>query len=135
MLKKLILVFFVLINVNSYSQSVYEPIKGSAERKEILDIFRLDCENKCQFKVHHFLISGNWACANVTPLMGGEEDGEPRWGLFNRVSGKWREVDWSNGEELENDFELIDTPMQNSRVAKLIVKKYPGCPMAIFPKH
>jgi hypothetical protein len=135
MLNKLILGLFILININAYSQSAYEPIKGSSERKEILDIFRKDCENKCQFKVHHFLISGDWAFANVTPLMGSVEDGEPRWDMFNRVGGIWRQVDWSQGVEIRDDFELIDVPIQNSRIAKIIVKKYPSCPMAIFPKR
>jgi len=132
---KLTLGLFILININAYSQTVYEPIKGPSERKEILDIFRKDCENKCQFKVNHFLISGNWAFANVTPLMDSVEDGEPRWNMFNRVSGKWSQVDWAKGVEIRDDFELIDVSIQNSRIEKIIVKKHPGCSMAIFPKR
>jgi hypothetical protein len=40
----------------------------------------------------------------------------------------------NDGIDLNDDFELIDLPEQNGRVAKLIVKKYPSCPMDIFGK-
>ena len=54
------------------------------------------------------------------------------WGLFNKNAGKWKEVDWSLGIDLQDDFELIDLPSQYGRIAKLIVKKYPECSMDIF---
>ena len=81
-------------------------------------------KNKILFKVEHFLISGNWACAYVTPLKNNVEYGEPRWGLFNKSGGKWKSVDWSTGIQFQDDFELIDLPTQNKIIAKLIVKKY-----------
>jgi hypothetical protein len=134
MIKKLFLFVCIFFSATAFSQTPYEPVKGSTERKEVLDIFRKDCEGKCQFKVHHFLINNGWACANVSPLLNGEEDGEPRWGLFRKTNGSWKQVNWSNGVDIKNDFELIDIPIQNSRIAKIIIKKYPGCPMNIFPR-
>lgn len=132
-----ILSIFLLIFISNYvtAQIAYEPAKGTSERKAILDIFRTDCSNSCQFKVHHFLICENWACASVTPLMNGEEYADSRWGLFHKTGSSWKQINWTERVEVNDDFELIDIPIQNSRIAKLIVKKYPGCPMKIFPKH
>ena len=76
---KAFLIFFIsCLTIHSYAQNVYTPEKGSTERKEILDIFREDFgaeKNKILFKVEHFLISGNWACAYVTPLKNNVEYG------------------------------------------------------------
>lgn len=141
MMRNLIIGFLVLINNSAYSQSAYTPIKGSPERKEILDCLRPGTDNTVIFKVEHFLINNDWACVMAVPRYYHEEgsskydEGEYMWGLFKKSSGKWKMIDWSQGVEIRDDFELIDVPIQNSRVAKLIVKKYPGCPMAIFPKH
>ena len=62
------------------------------------------------------------------------EYAEPRWDLFNKINGKWKAVDWSKGIEIQDDFELIDLPIQNGRIAKLIIKKFPTCSMSIFGK-
>jgi hypothetical protein len=137
LIKSIVSISLLLFSLNSYSQKTYTPQKGSEERKEILDIFRLDFgpeKKEILFKVEHFLINGTWACALVTPLKNNVEYGEPRWGLFNKIGGVWRAVDWSNDIEFEDDFELIDLPKQNERIAKLIVQKYPSCPMNIFGK-
>jgi hypothetical protein len=136
-MRNLLLYFLYFLSIISYSQNTYTPDKGSKERKEILDIFREDFgEEKKQilFKVEHFKINGEWACAMVTPLKNNVEYAEPRWGLFNKINGKWEKVDWSKRIEIRDDFELIDLPTQNGRIAKLIVKKYPTCPMSIFGK-
>lgn len=131
-----VFLFYIVcfITTLTFAQSTYTPSKGSKERQEILDIFRKDCDQQCLFKVEHFKINGNWACALVTPLKNNVEYAEPRWGLFNKVGGKWNEVEWSVGIEFQDDFELIDLPVQNGRIAKLIVKKYPTCSMTIFGK-
>ena len=126
--------FFVLPSL-LFSQKTYTPEKGSTERKQILDIFREDFaeeKNQILFKVYHFKINGNWACANVVPLKNNVEYGEPRWGLFRRVSGRWEQVNWSDGIDIQNDFELIDLPVKNGRIANQIVRKYPSCSMSIF---
>jgi hypothetical protein len=136
-MKILFFTFLCFFSITSYSQNTYTPEKGLIERKEILDIFRTDFsteKNKILFKVEHFKVNGPWACAMVTPLKNNEVYAEPRWGLFNKVGGKWKEIDWSKGLDIQDDFELIDLPIQNGRVAKLIVKKYPTCSMWIFGK-
>ena len=136
-MKTLLICLLCVMSMALFSQSVYTPEKGSKDRKEILDIFRDDFgkeKSSILFKVDHFLISNNWACAYVTPLKNNIEYADPRWSLFNRIGGKWKIVDWSKGIEIHDDFELVDLPSQNGRIATLIVKKYPGCPMAIFGK-
>lgn len=135
---RLFLLYLFLFSLNiAHSQNVYTPEKGSNDRKEILDIFRKDFgneKNQILFKVYHFKISGNWACAFVAPLKNNVEYGEPRWGLFNKVAGRWKEIKWSEGIEIRDDLEIIDLPVQNGRIAKLIVTKYPTCSMSIFAK-
>ena len=136
-MRSLLFYFLCFLSINSYSQNTYTPDKGSTDRKEILDIFREDFgEDKKQilFKVEHFKINGEWACAMVSPLKNNVEIAEPRWGLFNKVGGKWKGVDWSKELDIQDDFELIDLPIQNGRIAKLLVKKYHTCSMEIFGK-
>jgi hypothetical protein len=136
-MKNSILIFFLILNMNLFAQKAITPDKGSSDRKVILDILRKDFgeeKNQILFKVNHFLISGSWACVMVTPLKNNSEEAEPRWNLLNRVGEKWKIVNWSKGIEIQDDFELIDLPIQNQRIAKLIIKKYPTCPMAIFGK-
>jgi hypothetical protein len=125
------------ISISLYSQNTYTPDKGTPERKEILDIFREDFgEEKKQilFKVEHFKINGEWACAQVTPLKNNMAYAEPRWDLFNKINGQWKKVEWWTDVEIIDDFELIDLPIQNGRIANIIVKKYPKCSMDIFRK-
>jgi hypothetical protein len=133
----LLLMQFIFLSLSSFSQNPTTPPKGSKDRKEILDIFREDFgEDKAKtlFRVEHFLIQNGWACAYVTPLQNNVEIADSRWDLFQLQNGKWVQIKWYIGVELNDDFELIDLPSQYSRVSKIIVKKYPSCPMAIFPK-
>jgi len=136
-MKTLFLYFLFLLPVGLYAQNTYTPEKGSKERKEILDIFREDfseIKNQILFRVEHFKINGNWACVMVTPLKDNIDFAEPGWNLFHKINGKWKTVDWSQGIDFQDDFELIDLPTINGRIAKLIVKKYPTCSMSIFGK-
>ena len=135
-MRTLLFYFMTFIANTLFSQNPYTPEKGSTDRKEILDIFREDFEEKDKilFKVDHFLIASNWACANVIPLENNKEIAEPRWDLFTKVGGKWKSVDWAKDINIHNDFELIDLPNQKGRIAKLIVKSYPTCPITIFGK-
>jgi hypothetical protein len=130
---RLLLIYCLcFLSVITYAQNTYTPEKGSKERKEILDIFRKDYDQQTVFKVAHFKINGNWAAVSVTPMKNNKEINDGFWGLFNKDRGKWKEVDWSKGIEFKDDFELIDFPTLNGRIAKLIVKKYPTCSMSIF---
>jgi len=115
------------------SKEVSSVITNSTQdRKEILDIFRADYDQQTEFKIEHFKINGNWAAVYVKPMNDNMELNDGVWGLFNKNAGKWKEVDWSLGIDLQDDFELIDLPSQYGRIAKLIVKKYPECSMEIF---
>lgn len=125
----------ILISTYLFSQKAYTPEKGSKERTEILNIFREDFgeeKSSILFKVDHFLIKNNWACASVSPLKNGASYGEPRWGFFQNINETWTKVNWSQGIEFNDDFELIDLPQKNSRIAILIVNKFPQCSMEIF---
>jgi hypothetical protein len=133
-MRNLFFYFLFFLFIDSYSQNTYTPEKGSKERKEILDILRKDYDQQTVFRVGHFKINGNWAAVGVTPLKNNIDVNDGFWRLFNKVSNKWVEVDWSEGIEFQNDFELIDLPTQNGRIAKLIVKKFPTCSMSIFGK-
>lgn len=130
----LLLYCLYFLSINSYSQNTYTPEKGFKERKEILDVLRKDYDQQTLFKVEHFKVNGNWAAVLVTPLKNNEEVNDGFWGLFNKVSEEWKELDWSEGIDFQDGFELIDLPTQNGKIAKLIVKKYPTCPMTIFGK-
>ena len=134
MIKTFVFLTFLLLNQFVFSQKAYTPEKGSNERTEILNIFREDFEEKSSilFRIEHLLVKNNWACALVLPLKDGQEYGEPRWGLLKKSNGKWSQLNWSDGIEINDDFELIDLSIQKSRIARLIVEKYPSCPMDIF---
>jgi hypothetical protein len=133
-MRNLLLYFLYFLSIISYSQNTYTPDKGSKERKEILDIIRKDYDQQTVFKVEHFKINGNWAALRVTPLKNNKDINDGFWSLLNKDSNRWKNVDWSKGIDFQDDFELIDLPTQNGRIAKLIVKKYPTCPMSIFGK-
>jgi len=136
-IKRIFFLLFLLISTFTYSQKTYTPPKGSNERKEIMDIFREDFgseKNEILFKVDHLLINGNWACAYVTPLKNNQVYGEPRWDLFKKSNGSWRAVNWKDGIDFQNDFEMIDLPRKNDRIARQIVKLHPTCSMSIFGK-
>jgi hypothetical protein len=136
-MKTFLFVACVLFCSNLYSQKAYTPKKGSKERTEILNVFREDFgseKSSILFKVNHMLVNEDWACALVTPLKNGAEYGDPRWRLFRNINDHWLDIDWAEDIEINDDFELIDLPAQNSRIAQLIVQKHPGCPMDIFGK-
>lgn len=86
------------------------------------------------YKVKYCSVKRNWACLYVQPYVNGAIEAEPRWALFTKDQVAWRRIDWSQGISFESDFERIDLPERNSRIAQLIVAKHPDCPMAIFPK-
>jgi hypothetical protein len=133
-MRTLLIYYLCILSITSYSQNTYTPEKGSKERKEILDILRKDYDHQTVFKVEHFKINGNWAAVFVIPLRNNQEVNDGFWSLFNKNTERWKEVDWSKGIDIQDDFELIDLPTQNGRIAKLIVKKYPTCSISIFGK-
>lgn len=94
------------------------PIIGTQERRELLDVMRVACEQdlgqKVIFKVDHLAVIDDWAFARVTPL---RPNGEPidyrktkykeafeadMFGglgeaLLRRQYGKWRLLEWRFG--------------------------------------
>jgi hypothetical protein len=136
-IKRIFFLLFLTASSFIFSQKTYTPPKGSSERKEIMDIFREDFgseKNEILFKVDHLLINGNCACAYVTPLKNNQVYGEPRWDLLKKSNGSWRAVNWKDGIDFQNDFEMIDLPRKNDRIAKQIVRLHPTCSMSIFGK-
>ena len=131
-MKHLLFCFLCFLSISLYSQKTYTPEKGSSERKEILDILRKEYDQQTVFRVNHFKVNGKWAAILVTPMKNNQDVNDGFWSLLNKDSGKWKVVDWTKGIEFQDDFEVIDLPNQNGRIAKLIVKKYPSCSMSIF---
>jgi hypothetical protein len=131
-----ILLIFILVQlgVESLAQKPYTPPPGSTERKEILDILRKDYDPRVLFIVNHFLIKRDWACLSVLPQLDKKDYSEPFWVLLSKKGGRWVKMNWTEGLEFEDEFDVIDLPKQNGRVAKMIVRKYPDCPMDIFSK-
>lgn len=108
---------------------------GDQDLEKMYEYFREDFTNKkeVRFNVEYSATLGDWACVSVEPRDKLGFKAEPRWELFKKEDGAWISKDWSAGMKFKNDFEVIDLPERNSRIAKLIVQKYPDCPMQIFP--
>lgn len=98
------------------AQSVYTPEKGSAERKQILDVLRVPVERELKQKIvfvaDDFKVQGNWAFVGGSPQTpnGGEPDysgtvyAEQQgafdnnfFALFKKTGGKWRLVKYLIG--------------------------------------
>lgn len=60
----------ILLTVSVFGQSVYEPERGSAERKAILDAIRVpverDMKQKIVFVTDNFRVQGSWAFVGGT---------------------------------------------------------------------
>ena len=118
--------FLMLVAFPAHSQRVYTPPTGSAERKAILDLLRVPCEQdlkqKVIFKVDLLKVADNFAAARVTPLQPNgspinyrktkyreavEQDVFDSGGeaLLQRKNGTWRLLKWRFGG---TDTELID---------------------------
>ena len=106
----LLTLFFITGALNVAAQT-YEPAKGSAERKAVLDALRIpverDLKQKIVFVADHFRVQGEWAFVSGRPttttgadpnLAGtaweGQEDlfDDNFFGLLRKRSGKWRVV-------------------------------------------
>jgi hypothetical protein len=103
MKKIILLVTLVLIgaSVGLAQKKMYEPKKGSAERKTLMDTIRVydvarnsDFEGEI-FKIHALRVQGNWAFASVdrTNL---PEAGEGTHLAFLQKSGAGWKVMWSS---------------------------------------
>jgi hypothetical protein len=95
----------------------------------------LSASRRCVCRENLCAEINNWICICVEPFIKKEFKAEPRWELFRKDNSVWNHVDWSKGVQFNDDFELIDLPIRHSRIAKIIVEKYPDCPMEIFPEQ
>jgi hypothetical protein len=96
---------------SSYSQQVYSPERGSAERIAILEALRVpverDLKQKIVFVVNNLNVSGTWAYVGGRPqtpsglrpvlkgtVFEGEEDmfDNNFFGLLRKRNGKWRVI-------------------------------------------
>lgn len=89
------------VSINSAQKKMYEPKKGSAERKALVDAIRVydvarnsDFEGEI-FKIYALRVQGNWAFASVerTNL---PEAGEGTHHAFLQKSGAGWKVMWSS---------------------------------------
>jgi len=100
------------------AQTPYEPVKGSPERKAILDALRVpverDLKQKVVFVADNFKVQGNWAFVSGTPQDSNGEvpnyRGTPYadaveagafdnnfFALLRKTSGKWKVTTYSIG--------------------------------------
>lgn len=112
---------FLLIScgvLNVFSQSVYTPAKGSAERTAVLNALRVPVEKelkqKIQFSINQFKTNGVWAFINGEPQ--NASGGRPNYrgteyqeaideGMFDnnfqallkKTGGKWKVVTYAIG--------------------------------------
>lgn len=111
-----VLVLFFYGGLISYGQAVYEPPKGSAERKAILDVLRVpverDLKQKIVFIADDFKIQGEWAFVGGRPTTPTGDDPDLKntawaeqedmfddnfFGLLRKRGGKWRVVAYALG--------------------------------------
>lgn len=120
MLKKSFFGLFIVLIFASgaFSQAVYTPAKGSAERAAILNALRVPVEKelkqKISFSTDHFKASGNWAFLTGEPQTPG--GGRPNYrntpyrdafesdafdnnffALLRKSGGKWKVVTYAIG--------------------------------------
>ena len=146
-MKALLLLLISLLCRALYAQEMaHTPPAGSAERKAIMDVMRLDFYPRdleaahanpkgVSFKVIFLKVHGDWACTFVDPLdASGKQLAEPRWGLLRRQGGQWSDLKYFDAlrpfssEEAAQDA-LGMTP---ATVAKLRTV-FPDAPSDIFP--
>jgi hypothetical protein len=108
----------VLTAAAALSQTAYEPAKGSAERKAILDALRVpverDLKQKIVFVADNFKVQGNFAFVGGTPQ--GANGAEPDYSktryadavesgafdnnffaLLKKTAGKWKVTTYAIG--------------------------------------
>ncbi len=130
--------FLFILGGNASAQSAHTPVAGSAERKAIMDMLRVPCEQdlgrEVIFKVQHLRVAGEWAFARVVPIQpNGKEidysrtkyreelaegafDAEAE-ALLRREGGRWKLLEWRFGA---TDTE-VDIWLEKYRMPKSLV--------------
>lgn len=111
-------IFLITLACVVEGQPVYTPVKGSAERKLILDALRIPVEKelkqKIVFAAEHFNVAGNWAFLGGAPQS--PDGGQPNYrgtpyqeakdadmfdnnffALLKKTGGKWKVVHYDIG--------------------------------------
>lgn len=117
---RILLLFAAMLafSTAAYSQAVYTPERGTAERKSIMDALRLPVEKELRqrivFAADNFNVQGNWAFLGGTPQTpdGGMPDysGTPYaeareagafdnnfFALLRKTAGRWKVVKYAIG--------------------------------------
>ena len=137
-LSYLFLIIFIIapLPVVSQSSTAYTPPPGSAERKEILDIFRNNFKKNQQvdviFVVGHFKIKNGWAWIEIKAQSkdGQQAAYEPMEALLHKTKGTWKIIDYAPGECTGDEEDSHDCDPKH--LFKTLRSKYKA-PPEIFP--
>ena len=116
--------------------TVSTPIKGSADRKAILDVLRGMAKKMSGldvvFVVTYLKVGNGWAWVDAEPQsVDGSQHYETMSGLLHREKGRWVFVEGPpEAVACDEDPDCAD-PV---RYFQLLAKKHPGAPVGIFPK-
>ncbi len=114
----------------------YTPVKGSADRKAIMDALRVVIRRmsglEVIFVVRHLKVNNGWAWVETDPE---SADGKNRYesivGLLHKKNGRWTYIEGPPEFAIcEEDPDCVDT----ARYFKKLVRKYPAASPDIFPK-
>ena len=118
MTRVLVMTLILVSALSAEAQTAYEPVKGSPERKAILDALRVpverDLKQKVVFVADNFKVQGNWAFVGGTPQ--GANGGAPDYrrtqyadalesgafdnnffALLKKTAGKWKVTTYAIG--------------------------------------
>ena len=120
------------------TSGVHTPVKGSPERKAIMDALREGDKHNFDkpviYKVNYLKVRNGWAWTDVTPL---DEKGnalaEGEQALLHYENGRWVSKDLSKVAEDPNDPLGPEDP--SPRYIRNVLKVYPEAPPDIFPKR
>ena len=131
---------FSLFVITSCGPTTSNMLTTNSSRKivtpEMLKFFEEDFSrsDKVDYRIIYFSLQCNWCCIHVEPTVNGIiGSAEPRWILLKKKGNDWESIDWSQGVAFTSDFEAIDLPDRDSKIARAIVRNFPDCPMEIFP--
>jgi hypothetical protein len=128
-----------LLPAYAYADNLHTPIKGSPERKAIMEALRGNFKQYAEgnqeivFNVHYLKVHNGWAWTDVTPLGAQSKPiAEGGTALLHFEDGKWSSIDLTT---IPAD---PDNPMGDQEASpgflKNLHEKYPQVPMDIFPK-
>ena len=119
------------------NSQTHTPIKGSEERKAIMEVLRVMVRKmsglEVVFVVHHLKVNKDWAWVEAEPASAdGSQHYETVTGLLQRKNGHWKYVE--GPPELavcEEDPDCADT----GRYFRKLARKYPAASAEIYPKQ